>query len=87
VIRPSVVELFGSSSDKIDRVARIFELMERAWHDVYGEPSPPSEVVEDILACSGGTLEGLIDSAWSAVTDWRDLRLAADAKRNPPGLP
>lgn len=87
LIRPRVAGLFGNSGETLDRVARIFELMEIAWHDVHGEPSPPSEVVDDILTCSGGSLEGLIDSAWSAVIDWRDLRLAADAIRNPARLP
>jgi hypothetical protein len=82
LIRPRVAELFGNSPGVIERVARVFELMEIAWHDVYGEPSPPREVVDDVLTCSGGTLEGLVDSAWGAVIDWRDLRLAADARRN-----
>ena len=82
LIRPRVADLFGDSSDTVDRVARVFELMEKAWHDLYGEPSPPDEVVDDVLVCSDGTLEGLVDSAWIAVVDWRDLRVAADTKRN-----
>jgi hypothetical protein len=81
LIRPRVVGLFGSSTETIDRVARVFALVEIAWHDIYGEPSPPDDVVDDILTCSGGTLEGLIDAAWTAVIDWRDLRVAADTKR------
>jgi hypothetical protein len=82
LIRPRVAEFFGDSPEVVERVARVFALLEIAWHDVYGEPSPPPEVVDDVLICAGGTLDGLVDAAWEAVVDWRDLRLAADAKRN-----
>jgi hypothetical protein len=77
VIRPRVVELFGGEPETLARVARVFELTELAWHDCYGEPSPPPQVVADILACSGGTLDGLVDAAHLAVVDSRDLALRA----------
>ena len=59
----------------------LIELLEFAWHDCYGEITPPAEVIDDVLLCSGGRLDGLIEAARLAVTDWRDLRLAADARR------
>lgn len=76
-IRPRVVELYGTANDTIERVARVFELMELAWHDAYGEPAPPQNVVDDVLTCSRGTLEGLVDAAHLAVVDSRDLAVAA----------
>jgi len=84
IIRPRVIELFGSDEATLGRVSRVIELMERAWHDSFGEPSPPSEVVRDVLTCSGGTIEGLLDSAHLAVTDWRDLRVAASRAQSKP---
>jgi len=52
-----------------------------AWHDCYGEVSPPEEVIDDVLLCSGGTLGGLIEAAQLAVIDRRDLKLRADDAR------
>jgi hypothetical protein len=83
-IRSRVVEVFGADDAMVERVARVIRLLEIAWHDVYGDPSPPGEVVDDVLACSQGTIEGLVDAVSLAVTDWRDLRIAADARRRPP---
>jgi hypothetical protein len=77
VIKPRVIELFGDDRTTITRVAQVFELMEMAWHDCYGEVSPPEEVVANVLACSGGTLEGLVDAAHPAVLAWRDLAVRA----------
>jgi hypothetical protein len=34
-----------------------------------------------VLLVSGGRTDGLVIAARLAVTDWRDLRLAADARR------
>src|SRR3954451_25238436 len=81
-IRSRVVTIFGADDATVERVARVIRLLELAWHDVYGELSPPDEVVDDVLMCSEGTIEGLVDSVSEAVTDWRDLRVAADAQRN-----
>ena len=80
-LRPRVVEVFGASDATIGRVARVLRLLEIAWHDLYDEPAPPADVVEDVLICSNGTIEGLVDAVSLAVTDWRDLRVAADAQR------
>ena len=56
-------------------------LEEFAWHDCYGEISPPEEVIDDILVLSGDRLDGLIGAARLAFADRRDLRVAADAER------
>src|SRR3954451_17654490 len=81
-IRSRVVAIFGADDATVERVARVIRLLELAWHDLYGELSPPDEVVDDVLMCSERTIEGLVDSVSEAVTDWRDLRVAADAQRN-----
>ena len=62
-------------------VAQVFELMELAWHDCYGEVAPPEDVVDDVLLCSEGTLGGLVDAAHRAVIDRRDLSVWASALR------
>ncbi len=74
-----VRSLFDESD--ISAALDLLELVELGWHDVYGEITPSEEVVDDILIMSSGTLEGLIRAAWLAVTDWRDLRIAADKIR------
>ncbi len=80
--------------DRLDRVSAVFgtgrtepaldllELLEFAWHDCYGEISPDDSVIDDILLVSDGTMEGLIRSVHLAVTDWRDLKMAADDRRS-----
>ena len=60
----------------------LLELTELAWHDCYGEVTPPEDVIADILLLSEGRIERLVQMARLAVTDWRDLRVAADAFRN-----
>jgi hypothetical protein len=84
---PKVIAAFGTDDTTARRVAAIFELMEMAWHDCYGEVTPPDQVIDDVLVCSGGKLDLLIDAAQLAVTDWRDLRLRANdlrQARSPP---
>jgi hypothetical protein len=39
-------------------------------------------VIEDMLMVSGGTIEGLIQAALLALTDWRDLSVAAEEQRS-----
>jgi hypothetical protein len=59
----------------------LLELTELAWHDCYGEVTPPDEVILNILICSRGKLAGMVQAAHLAVTDWRDLQLwAADVR-------
>jgi hypothetical protein len=59
----------------------LVELLELAWHDVYGDVTPPPQVIDDLLVCSHGRLDLLVRAAHLASIDWRDLRLQADAER------
>lgn len=80
--KPRVIAIFGDDDDTLRVVYRVFELMEMAWHDCYAEVTPSEEVVENVLLCSGGTLDGLISAAHLAVIDWRDLSVWASDIRN-----
>ena len=80
-----VAGVFGDDETSLAAVARVFELMEMAWHDCYGEVTPPEDVVDDVLLCSGGTLGGLIDAAHLAVIDRRDLSVRASDLRSKTG--
>lgn len=77
--RTKVAVLFA---DRTDRALDLLELLEMAWHDVYGEVTPPEDVIDDILLLSEGNLRLLIRWARLAVADWRDLSLAADEARS-----
>lgn len=64
----------------------LLELTEYAWHDCYGEITPPDDVVLNILICSEGNLATMIHAARLAVADSRDLHLWAEhvqAEGNP----
>lgn len=76
----SVVAAFGD--DQAPIALDLLELTELAWHDCYGEVTPPEDVIADILLLSRGRIERLVQVARLAVTDWRDLKVAADAFRN-----
>ncbi len=67
----------------------VLELTELAWHDCYGEISPPEDVIGDLLTCAAGDLATLVRGARLAVTDRRDLRLWAVTPAAPgrPGIP
>lgn len=77
---PQFVVVFGEQQAPV--ALDIFDIFELAWHDCYGEITPSPGVVEDMLSLSDGTIGGLVQAALLAVTDWRDLRVAADTKRN-----
>lgn len=77
--RPSVAAVFDD--DQVDDALDLLALAELAWHDCYGEVTPPQVVVDDILTLSDGSLGQLIGAALLAITDRRDLKLAAEAKR------
>jgi hypothetical protein len=62
----------------------LLELVELAWHDCYGEVTPSDEIIDDVLLLSGGTLRGLIAAARLAITDWRDVKVAAEELRDRP---
>ena len=77
---PQFVAVFGEQQAPV--ALDLFDLFELAWHDCYGEVTPSPGVVEDMLILSDGTIAGLVHAALLAVTDWRDLRVVADTKRN-----
>lgn len=79
--RPRAVEVFGGQSDA---ALAIFELLDCAWHDCYGDSTPPADVVEDVWVGSLGRLDYLATSANLAVLDFRDLRMNADRIRASP---
>ena len=76
---PRVVDEFGDEQAPV--ALDLLELTELAWHDCYGETTPPDAVIEDMLLLSRGSIERPIQMARLAVTDWRDLRVAADEVR------
>lgn len=77
--RTKVAVLFA---DRTDRALDLLELLEMAWHDEYGEGSPPEEVIDDILLLSEGSLRLMIRWTRLALSDWRDVRAAADGVRS-----
>ena len=77
--RPGVEAVFGSAAEA---ALDLLELTELAWHDCYGDVSPPDRVVDDILAVSQGRLDRLARAARLAVEDFRDLRMQAQALRD-----
>jgi hypothetical protein len=77
-----VVAVFGE--DLASAALDLLELTELAWHDCYGEITPPETVIDDILLLSEGRLGPLIEAARLAVMDWRDLRVAAQGRRSRP---
>jgi hypothetical protein len=79
--RIKVAVLFA---DGTDRALDLLELLEMAWHDAYGEVTPPEDLIDDILLMSEGNLRQLIRWARLAVEDWRDVRVAADDVRPAP---
>ena len=80
--KPRVIAVFGDDDKMLQAVSRVFDLLEMAWHDCYAEITPPEEVVDDLLVCSGGTLAGLIEAAHLAVIDRRDLSVWASDLRS-----
>lgn len=74
-----VVAMFGTS--RAARALDVLELVEFAWHDCYGDITPPEEIIDDMLLLSDGSIDGLIVAARLGVTDWRDLKVAANARR------
>ncbi len=76
--RTKVAVLFA---DRTDRALDLLEILEMAWHDAYGDITPPEEVIDDILLLSEGNLRHLIRWTRLALADWRDVRVAADEAR------
>jgi hypothetical protein len=59
----------------------VLELTEFAWHDCYGEVTPPDAVIDDVFAVARGSMTEFVRAARLAVEDFRDLRLTADSLR------
>jgi hypothetical protein len=78
--RPRVVAVFGEAA--ADTVIGVLTLTELAWHDCYGEVTPPESIIDDILLCSGGDLGTLVRAAKLAVEDSRDLMVWASDLRS-----
>ncbi len=76
---PRVAACFDE--DQTPRALDLLELTELAWHDCYGEVTPSEGVIDDMLTVSGGSIDGLIKAARLAVTDPRDLKVAAEQRR------
>ena len=66
----------------IKPVLDLLDLLELAWHDCYHEISPPEDIIDDVLLLADGSMDKLISAARLAVTDWRDLKMAAAAFRD-----
>jgi hypothetical protein len=77
---PRVAGVF--TEDAVETVLDLFEVMEIAWHDLYGEISPPESIVDDVLDLSGGDLAALISATHLALTDERDLKVAVQRRRS-----
>lgn len=75
-----VVAVFGENQAPF--ALDLLELTELAWHDCYGEVSPSEDVIDDMLSLSEGSIERLIQATRLGVTDWRDLKVAAEELRN-----
>ncbi len=80
--KPRVIAVFGDDPRTLRAVSRVLELMEMAWHDCYAEITPPEDVVDNVLLCSGGELRGLVEAAHLAVVDRRDLAVWASSIRD-----
>jgi hypothetical protein len=64
-----------------EAVLDVLELAEFAWHDCYGEVSPPDAVIDDVFVVARGSVTEFVYAARLAVEDYRDLRMAADSAR------
>lgn len=80
--QPRIVEVFGNDEGQL--ALDLLDIVELAWHDCYGEVTPSPSVIEDMLALSDGTIGGLIQAALLALTDRRDLSVAAEDRRGRP---
>lgn len=73
---PQVGAIFGTAEGEL--ALDLLDIVDLAWHDCYGDVSPPRSVIEDMITLSDGTISGLIKAAQLGLTDWRDLKLAAE---------
>jgi hypothetical protein len=64
-----------------DAILDLLELTEFAWHDCYGEVSPPAGVIDDLFVVARGNVTEFVRAARLAIEDYRDLRLWANSVR------
>lgn len=74
--RPRAVAEFG---DDAEAVLDALELTELAWHDCFGEVTPPEPVIDDIFSVGRGNVSAFVRAARLAVEDYRDLQMTADS--------
>jgi hypothetical protein len=79
--RPRIMRQFDPR--EVEAALDLLALVDMAWHDCYGprELEIPARVLDDVLLLAHGDLADLIRVAREAVTDFRDVRLAADEER------
>ena len=77
--KPRVQAVFADRH--VEPALDLLELLELAWHDCYHDISPVEDTIDDVLLLSGGSMDKLVSAARLAVTDWRDLKVAAAALR------
>ena len=65
-----------------DAALDVLELTELAWHDCFGEATPPDGVIDDVFTVGRGSLAEFVRAARLAVQDYRDLRVTADTFRD-----
>ena len=70
------------AQDLVASALDLLELTELAWHDCYGEITPSEDLIDDMLLLSEGSIERLIQVVRLGVSDWRDLKVAAEEFRN-----
>jgi hypothetical protein len=70
---------FGTvfAADHVASALDLLELLELAWHDCYGDITPPEDIIDDVLLLSEGSMDKLVAAARLAVADWRDLKVAS----------
>ena len=78
--RPLVAQRFDAAD--VEAALDLFELLDVAWHDVYGDLAPPNHVVENVLTVASRSLADLIRASRLALVDRRDLQVEADQMRS-----
>ena len=68
--RPRAVAEFG---DNAEAVLDALELTEFAWHDCFGDVTPPDAVIDEIFTVARGDVTAFVRAARLAVEDYRDL--------------
>lgn len=71
------------AGEQVEAALDLLHLTDMAWHDCYGprELEIPEAVLDDVVQLADGDLAALIRLARQAVLDFRDVRVAADARR------